>query len=160
MSAISTTGARIDRWDNGRLVHRYHARIIETLKLERSSRYLCSEVFITFISNQHDDGADLILAPYRGGPRSEHVLSNVRRPVSTKDPIPEEMDHGEIAVRMPMMDKMQRLFPSEPCKPLKPRSLHMVFLVEKDVRVERHSTCDYLNYKKFSRQCEVCASTH
>src|SRR5262249_45614512 len=64
MSAISTTGARIDRWDNGRLVHRYHARIIETLKLERSSRYLCSEVFITFISNQHDDGADLILAPY------------------------------------------------------------------------------------------------
>ena len=67
MSAISTTGARIDRWDNGRLVHRYHARIIETLKLERSSRYLCSEVFITFISNQHDDGADLILAPCRGG---------------------------------------------------------------------------------------------
>src|SRR5215472_17562361 len=66
MSAISTTGARIDRWDNGRLVHRYHARIIETLKLERSSRYLCSEVFITFISNQHDDGADLILAPYNG----------------------------------------------------------------------------------------------
>src|SRR5215813_12063352 len=65
MSAISTTGARIDRWDNGRLVHRYHARLIETLKLERSSRYLCSEVFITFISNQHDDGADLILAPYR-----------------------------------------------------------------------------------------------
>src|SRR5262245_8825641 len=64
MSAISTTGARIDRWDNGRLVHRYHARLIETLKLERSSRYLCSEVFITFISNQYDDGADLILAPY------------------------------------------------------------------------------------------------
>src|SRR5262245_9017949 len=66
MSAISTTGARIDRWDNGRLMHRYHARLIETLKLERSSRYLCSEVFITFISNQHDDGADLILAPYTG----------------------------------------------------------------------------------------------
>src|SRR5262249_18490387 len=64
MSAISTTGARIDRWDNGRPAHRYHARLIETLKLERSSRYLCSEVFITFISNQHDDGADLILAPY------------------------------------------------------------------------------------------------
>src|SRR5215475_6790999 len=68
MSAISTTGARIHRWDNGRLVHRYHARLIETLKLERSSRYLCSEVFITFISNQHDDGADLILAPYNGHP--------------------------------------------------------------------------------------------
>jgi hypothetical protein len=34
MSPISTTGARIDRWDNGRLVRRYHARLIETLKLE------------------------------------------------------------------------------------------------------------------------------
>src|SRR5215831_13709300 len=64
MSAISTTGARIDRWDNGRLVHRYHARLIETLKLERSSRYLCSEVFITFITKPHDDVPDLILAPY------------------------------------------------------------------------------------------------
>src|SRR5215472_255915 len=74
MSAISTTGARIDRWDNGRLVHRYHARLIETLKLERSSRYLCSEVFITFISNQHDDGADLILAPYSHSRKHRQAL--------------------------------------------------------------------------------------
>ena len=65
MSPISTTGARIDRSDNGRPVRGYHARLIEALKLERSSRFLCSEVFITFISKQHDDGADLILAPYR-----------------------------------------------------------------------------------------------
>jgi hypothetical protein len=65
MSPISTTGARIDRWDNGRLVRRYHARLIETLKLERSSRFLCWEAFITFISKPHDDDAALILAPYR-----------------------------------------------------------------------------------------------
>jgi len=58
MSAISTTGARIDRWDNGRPVHRYQARIIETLKLERASRFLCSEDFITFISKQHDGGLE------------------------------------------------------------------------------------------------------
>jgi hypothetical protein len=64
MSAISTTGARIDRWDNGRRAHREQARLIETLKLERSSRYLCSEGFITFISKPHDDDAALILAPY------------------------------------------------------------------------------------------------
>jgi hypothetical protein len=50
MSAISTTGARIDRWVNGLLVRRYHARLIEALKLERSSRFRCSEAFITFIS--------------------------------------------------------------------------------------------------------------
>src|SRR5262245_17551069 len=80
MSAISTTGARIDRWDNGRLVHRYHARLIETLKLERSSRYLCSEVFITFISNQYDDGADLILAPYSSlGGRDKGLSATVLR---------------------------------------------------------------------------------
>jgi hypothetical protein len=55
MSVISTGGARIDRWDNGRPAHREEARLIEALKLERSSRYLCSEGFITFISKPHDD---------------------------------------------------------------------------------------------------------
>ena len=72
MSAISTTGARIDRWDNGRLVRRYHARFIEATKIERSSRRLCSEVFITFIGKPRDDVPDLFLAPYSGqllGPR-------------------------------------------------------------------------------------------
>jgi len=63
MSAISTTGARIDRWGNGRPAHREQARLIEALKLERSSRYLCSEAFITFISEPHDEDAPLILAP-------------------------------------------------------------------------------------------------
>jgi hypothetical protein len=64
MSAISTTGARIDRWDNGRPAHREQARLIEALKLERSSRYLCSEAFITFISEPRDEDAPQILAPY------------------------------------------------------------------------------------------------
>src|SRR5262249_7285396 len=68
MSAISTTGARIDRWDNRRPAHREQARLIEALKLERSSRYLYWAAFITFISEPHDDIPDLILAPYRGGP--------------------------------------------------------------------------------------------
>ena len=58
------------------------------------------------------------------------------------------MDHREIAVRVPVMNEMQFLFPSEPCKPQKPRSLNMVFLVEKYVRVERSRTRDYQNYEK------------
>jgi hypothetical protein len=53
---------------------------------------------------------------------------------------------------MPMMDEMQFLFPSEPCKPLKPRSVHVVFLVEKDVRVERHRTCYYLSHEEIDWQ--------
>jgi hypothetical protein len=32
----------------------------------------------------------------------------------------------------------------------------VVFIVEKDVRVERRSTCDYQNDKKISRQQEIC----
>jgi hypothetical protein len=69
-------------------------------------------------------------------------LSSIRPSIGTKNPIPEEMDHREIAVRVPVMNEMQLLFPSEPCKSLKPRSLYVVFLVEKDVRVERRRTRD------------------
>jgi hypothetical protein len=77
------------------------------------------------------------------------VLSGVHSPsirpsIGTENPIPEEMDHREIAVRVPVMNEVQFLFASEPCKPLHPRSLYVVFLVEKDVRVKRQRTCDHL----------------
>jgi hypothetical protein len=83
-------------------------------------------------------------------------LSSIRPSIGTEQPIPEEMDHREIAVRVPVMHEVQLLIPSEPCEPLKPRSLYMVFLVEKDVRVERRRTCGYLNKEEFQRQYEVC----
>jgi hypothetical protein len=70
------------------------------------------------------------------------------------------MDHREIAVRVPMMNEVQFLFPSEPCKPLKPRSLYMVLLVEKDVRVERCRTRGYLNYEEIDWQQQVCTRSH
>jgi hypothetical protein len=63
-------------------------------------------------------------------------LFRIRPSIGAENPIPEEMDHREIAVRVPVMNEVQFLFPSEPCKPLQPRSLYVVFLVEKDVRVE------------------------
>jgi hypothetical protein len=62
------------------------------------------------------------------------------------------MDHREIAVRVPVMNEVQFLFPSEPCKPLKARSLYVVFLVEKDVRVERGRACDYLSHEEVDWQ--------
>jgi hypothetical protein len=65
--------------------------------------------------------------------------------IGTENPIPEKMDHREIAVRVPVMNEVQLLLPSEPRKPLKSRSLYVVFLVEKDVRVERRRTSNYLN---------------
>ena len=70
------------------------------------------------------------------------------------------MDHREIGVRVPVMNKVQFLFTSEPCKPLKPRSLYVVFLVEKNVRVERRRTCDYLNHEEINGQYRVCTRSY
>ena len=42
-------------------------------------------------------------------------LSSVRASIGTEDPIPEEMDHREIAVRVPVMNEVQFLFAFEPC---------------------------------------------
>src|SRR5262245_14908464 len=78
MSAISITGVRIARLDNVRPAHRRHLRRIEALKLERSLRYRCLEVSITFISGPHDV-LDQILAPYRGTGRSVDVGGLGRR---------------------------------------------------------------------------------
>ena len=70
------------------------------------------------------------------------------------------MDHCEIAVRVPVMNKVQFLFPSEPCKPLQSRSLYVVFLVEKDVGVERRRTCDYLNHEEIDWQYKICTRSY
>jgi hypothetical protein len=70
------------------------------------------------------------------------------------------MDHREIAVRVPVMNEVQFLFPSEPCKPQQPRSLYVIFLVEKDVRVERRCTCDYLSHEEIDWQYQVCTRSY
>ena len=62
------------------------------------------------------------------------------------------MDHREIAVRVPVMNEVQYLFPSEPYKPPQPRSLYVVLLIEEDVRVERRRACDYLNHEEVEGQ--------
>jgi len=46
------------------------------------------------------------------------------------------------------MNEVQFLLASEPRKPLKPRSIYVIFLVEKDVRVKRRGACDYHHHKK------------
>jgi hypothetical protein len=87
-------------------------------------------------------------------------LSSIRPSIGTENPIPEEMNHREIAVRVPVMNEVQFLFPSEPCKPVKSRSLYVVFLVEKDMRVERRRVCDCLNHEEIEWQYEVCTRSH
>src|SRR5436309_12253424 len=91
-----------------------------------------------------------------------HSSESVQHPavIGTENPIPEEMDHREIAVRVPVMNEVQFLFPSEPRKPLEPRSLYVVFLVKKDVRVERRRACDYLNHEEVEWQHEICTRSY
>ena len=81
---------------------------------------------------------------------------SIRPSIGTENPIPEEMDHRVIAVRVPVMNEVQFLFPSEPCKPLKSRSLYVIFLVEKDVHVKRRCACDNQNDEKIGWQDDVC----
>jgi hypothetical protein len=66
------------------------------------------------------------------------------------------MDHREICVRMAVMNEVQFLFASEPCKPLKPGSLYVIFLVEKNVRVKRRGTGRDLNHEEINGQQEKC----
>ena len=65
-----------------------------------------------------------------------------------------------IAGRVAVMNEVQFLLPSEPCKPLKPRSLYMVLLIEEDVRVERRRTCEYLNHEEIERQYQEGARSY
>src|ERR1700730_7225800 len=69
-------------------------------------------------------------------PKSCLSVCSSRPSIGTENSIPEEMNDREIAVCMPVMNEVKFLFVSEPCKPLKPRSLYVVFLVEKDVGVK------------------------
>ena len=50
------------------------------------------------------------------------------------------------------MNEVQFSFPSEPCKPLKLRSLYVVLLIDEDVCVERRRACDYLNHEEVQWQ--------
>jgi hypothetical protein len=62
--------------------------------------------------------------------------------IGAKNLIPEEVDYTKIIIRVTVMNKVQLLLASQPCEPLKARSL------EKDVRVKRRRTCNYHHHKK------------
>jgi hypothetical protein len=66
------------------------------------------------------------------------LWTSIRPSIGTKNLIPEEVNYTKITIRVPVMNKVQFLLASEPRKPLKPRSLYVIFLVKKDMRV---NTC-------------------
>src|SRR5258708_31147897 len=86
--------------------------------------------------------------------------SGIRPSIGTENPIPEEIDHREIAVRMTVMSEVRFLHPSEPCKPPKPRSLDVLFLVEKDRRVVGRRTGDHLTNEEINWQRQVAARSY
>jgi hypothetical protein len=86
--------------------------------------------------------------------------TNIWPSIGAENPIPEEVNHPKIAVRVAVMNEVQFLFPSEPSKSLKSRSLDVVFNVEEDVRIERRSARDYQNYKQINWQQEICNASN
>ena len=78
------------------------------------------------------------------------LCTRIRHSVGTENLVPEEVNYTKIAIRVTVMNKVQFLLASEPRKPLKPRSLYVIFLVEKDMRVKRRRACDYRDQKRFS----------
>lgn len=75
-------------------------------------------------------------------------LSGIRPSIGTQNPVPEKMDHRKITVRVTVMDKVQLLPAPKPCKLLKPRSFGVIFLIEKDMGVERCHAGNYHHHKK------------
>ena len=76
------------------------------------------------------------------------LCTRIRHLIGTKNLVPEEVNYTKIAIRVTVMNKVQFLLASEPREPLKPRSLYVIFLVEKDMRVKRRRACDYRDHKK------------
>ena len=77
------------------------------------------------------------------------VLRTCIRPsIGTENLVPEEVNYTKIAIRVTVMNEVQFLPAAEPRKPLKPRPLYVIFLVEKDMHVKRRRACDYHHHKK------------
>ena len=80
--------------------------------------------------------------------QASDLCTCIRPSISTENLVPEEVNYTKIAIRVTVMNKVQFLLASEPRKPLKPRPLYMIFLVEKNMRVKRRRACDYHHDKK------------
>ena len=84
------------------------------------------------------------LSPKRG----TSLCTGIRPSIGAENLIPEEVNYPKITVRVTVMNKVQFLLASEPRKPLKARSLYVIFLVKKDVCVKRRRTCNDYHHKK------------
>ncbi len=79
----------------------------------------------------------------------------VRLPVCPQQPVPEKINHCKFSVRMVMMNEMEFLHFPEPRKTLQAGPLHVIFLVEKDVRVERQRTGSNLDKEEVEQQNQI-----
>ena len=79
----------------------------------------------------------------------------IRRPIGTEEFVPKEMDHCEIAFCMVMMNEVEILFASEPCIPLKSRTIDVIGPVENHVCIKRRSACARVNQEQFNREQKV-----
>jgi len=84
----------------------------------------------------------------------EKTALSGRPPVGPEKPVPEEIDHRKIAVRVAVVHEVQLLLVPEPCISPEAWFLYVVFFIEKDVRVERRHTRNRERYEEVQRQYE------
>jgi hypothetical protein len=80
--------------------------------------------------------------------QASDLCTCIRPSIGTENLVPEEVNYTKIAVRVTVMNEVQFLLASEPRKPLKPRPLYVIFLVEKNMGVKRRRACDCHHHKK------------
>ena len=80
--------------------------------------------------------------------QASDLCTRIRPSIGTENLVPEEVNYTKIAIRVTVKHEVQFLLASEPRKPLKPRSLYVIFLVEKDMRVKRRRACGCRDHKK------------
>jgi hypothetical protein len=59
-----------------------------------------------------------------------HQDSRVDTAIGAEKPIPEEVDHGEIAVPIAVVNEMELLLSPEPRKAAEPRSRNMILVID------------------------------
>ena len=91
----------------------------------------------------------------QNGSRTRLRLCRCRASIGTQQPVPEEMDDTEIAVRVVVVNEVEFLLASEPREPLQPRSIHVVFLIKQNMDVKGRCGRSRVNHEEIEGHYEV-----
>jgi hypothetical protein len=90
--------------------------------------------------------------------RCPETSSGLNATVGTEKPIPEKIDHREIAVPIAVVDEMELLLSPEPGKAAKPWSRNMILVVETIMPAEWQRHYRKLNHEQVQSQEQIAQS--